>query len=414
MSGVASRRWLIWGTAVNSLGSGAYLPISLVLLTRVSGLALTTVGLLVTVTSLVSLAAMPYGGGLIDRVGARSVQRAAHMARAVGFLAYPVAHSLLAFASVALVVAVADRVSRVAQPALIASVATGEDRDRYLALNRSLTNAGLGLGGVAVTLLLMLDGRTPYVLVSCFNALSFATAALFVALLQVQVPDATSTTFVKAAASPYRTILSHQRFRQLTTANACSAFGYSALSMLIPLYAMKTLHTPSAFAGALFTLNTVLCAIGGVPVTSWITRRSIARSVAARGGLVLMTLAFVLMAVAAFMPSMPIVMSFMVAALVVYTLGELAHSPSSTAQALSVATDAERGRYMAVYQASWALAACLAPALFTTLIAARALVALALLSLLNGVAVLLLTRAHRLEIRQAKVPPTLTKTGGTA
>lgn len=402
MSGVASRRWLVWGTAVNSLGSGAYLPISLVLLTQVSGLALTTVGLLVTVTSLVSLAAMPYGGILIDRVGARSVQRAAHMARAVGFLAYPVAHSLLAFASVALVVAVADRISRVAQPALIASVTTGEDRDRYLALNRSLTNAGLGLGGVVVTLLLMMDGRTPYVLASWFNALSFAAAALFVALLQV--PGATSTALVKAPTSSYRTILSHRRFRQLTTANACSAFGYSALSMLIPLYAMKTLHTPGAFAGALFTLNTVLCAIGGVPVTSWITRRAIARSVAARGGLVLMTLAFALMAVAAFVPSMPVVMSLMVAALVVYTLGELAHSPSSTAQALSVATDAERGRYMAVYQASWALAACLAPALFTTLIATRALAALALLSLLNGVAVLLLTRADRPEIRQATVP----------
>lgn len=401
MTGLASRRWLVLATAVNSLGSGAYLPISLVLLTRVSGLALTTVGLLVTVTSLASLAAMPYGGVLIDRIGARSIQRAAHLARAAGFLAYPLTHSVPAFAAVALVVAVADRISRVGQPALIAAVTTGADRDRYLATNRSLTNAGLGLGGVVVTALLIGDGRTPYVLACGFNALSFAAAALFVTL--IAVPGGASTARGANAGASYRTILRHGRFRQLTIANACSAFSYSALSMLIPLYAIKALHTPDAFAGSLFTLNTILCAVGGVPVTSWLARHNVSRSAAARGGLALMTLAFALMAAAAFVPGMPLVMGLMVTALCVYTLGELAHSPSSTAQALAVASDAERGRYMAVYQVSWAVAAALAPALFTALISAQALMSLALLSVLNGAAILLLGRAEKPDVDRSPV-----------
>jgi hypothetical protein len=56
-------------------------------------------------------------------------------------------------------------------------------------------------------------------------------------------------------------------------------------------------------------------------------------------------------------------------AVAVYTLGELSHSPTSTALALEIATDAERGQGMAVFQTSWSLAAALAPLLFTALIA---------------------------------------------
>jgi hypothetical protein len=52
-------------------------------------------------------------------------------------------------------------------------------------------------------------------------------------------------------------------------------------------------------------------------------------------------------------------------AVAVYTLRVLGHSPTSTALALEIATDAERGQYMAVFQTSWSLA----PLLFTALIA---------------------------------------------
>lgn len=380
------KRWLVAATAVNAIGTGTYLPVSLIILVKLSSLALSTVGTVLTVTALVALFAMPAAGMLVDRWGARRFQVAVHVARMLGFLGFIAADSWAVFVVSATLVALGSATSRIGQVALIADVTTGTSRERYLAADRALNNAGLGLGGLVAAALLSAGGRTANVVVALIVASSYLLAAGCVALIKVAGPAASE----RRESARFRTILGNQEFRKLTLANACSAFGYSALPLFIPIFAVISQGLPPALAGGLFTLNTVLCAAGGVPVAAGIIRSGLSRRRAAQIGLLLMAGGLAMMLPVLVIDEAWLGSVVLVAAVGVYTLGELGHSPTSTALALDAATDTEKGQYMAVYQTSWSLASALAPLVFTALIALHPSAVIILLCALNAVAVALL------------------------
>ncbi|MER7003240.1 MFS transporter [Dactylosporangium sp. NPDC000555] len=386
------RRLLVASTAVNAVGNGAYLPVALLLLAAVTGIDLITVGVVLTAGQLLALLVMPVSGVLVDRFGAARMQTVNHLLRCLGFVAYPLAHQPALFLVLATLVAIAERGSRVAGPALIAEVVDGADRDRYLALDRALSNAGLGFGGVLLAGLLAVNGDTAYALTSWLAAVAFGVAALLTARIR------SARTGAGHPAGPsigFGQVLAHRGFRVLTAANALSAFGYAALSMLVPLYTVRALHLPAPLAGVLFTLNTIICATCGIPLMRWLRSRGLGSKRIARLGLALMSAGFVLMGSAVPLRAHTVAASaVLIIAMVIYSLGEVAHSPSSTSLALGVATERDRGRYLAVYQMSWAISAALAPALFSTLTNTQPLATLAGLVACNAVAFALLGRAE--------------------
>src|SRR5215470_18184570 len=69
----AGTRLLIAGDAVSALGTGLVLPLTLIYLHQVRGIALPEVGLLLTASGAVGLVAVPLAGVALDRFGARSV-----------------------------------------------------------------------------------------------------------------------------------------------------------------------------------------------------------------------------------------------------------------------------------------------------------------------------------------------------
>lgn len=70
-----------------------YIPFSLVFFHHVTGLSLTVVGLVMTVTGLAGLAFMPLAGTAVDRFGAKRVNLVLYGIRALGFALYPFAGS---------------------------------------------------------------------------------------------------------------------------------------------------------------------------------------------------------------------------------------------------------------------------------------------------------------------------------
>ncbi|MGN6574953.1 MAG: MFS transporter, partial [Nocardioides sp.] len=261
-----NRHLLAWSTAVNALGNGAYLPFSLVLLVELTGIPLARVGLTMTAAALLALALMPLMGTLIDRIGPRRALVAAHLLRATAFAAFPALHSLEAFAAAAVLSALTERVARIAQPALIGETADAAHTDRLVALTRSLNNAGMGLGGLAAALLAASHTTGTYLAAAWLNAATFIAAAIMVTAIR----PGPATSAKPAVPEPcdrstYRQVLTNPTFTLLVTSTALAAFGYSALTIFLPLYALS-LHTPAWTSGMLFSLNTVLCALAGVPV----------------------------------------------------------------------------------------------------------------------------------------------------
>ncbi|MFB6823361.1 MFS transporter [Streptomyces virginiae] len=397
---VAGERSLLLGIGISSVGIGMYVPFSLVFFHHVTGLSLTVVGLVMTVTGLAGLAFMPAAGTAVDRFGAKRVNLVLYGIRALGFALYPFAGSLPAFAAVSLVTALADRSFGVVQQSLIGEVAQGSARDRLQASTRALQNAGMGAGALLVSGVLALWGTGGFTCTAWGNSLAFALAGLLVgrvrAVRAVQVGRVVRPTAGAVGSLGYRTVLRDRPFLGLTAANFLTALGYSALSVLFPLYLSTLPAAPDSLTGAAFTVNTVLCAGIGVLIASRVRRSGARRTRSAALGALLFAAAFVgQIVLGTLRPGQTATLIALLAIVVVYTLGELVHSPSGGALSVSAAPEAVRGRYLATYQLSYSLAGALAPALFTALLAVDGRLPWAVLAVAALGAALALLRLER-------------------
>ncbi|MFG1806038.1 MFS transporter [Streptomyces sp. NPDC049040] len=377
-------RAMLGAMAVDAVGSGMYVPFSLVFFHHITGLSFAVVGAVLTAVGLVGMAALPLAGAAVDRYGARRVQLVLYGVRGAGFALYPLAASLPAFATVALGTAFGDRAFPAVQQSWIGEVATGADRDRLQAAARALRNGGLGAGALLASLVVTLAGDRGFIAAAYLNAASFGVAWLLMrrvhAPARPAVRPATKQEEPPAArqarqkGAGYRVVFADRPFLALTGANFLTALGYSALAVLFPLFIAGSLHGAQSLTGAAFTVNTVLCAVGGVHIARLTRRGGARRTRAAALGALLFAAAFAGLALLATVrPHAGWAAAGLLLALVtLYTVAETVHNPAAGSLAVAAAPEALRGRYMAAYQLSWSLASILAPSLFTTLTAADA------------------------------------------
>ncbi|MEW1864293.1 MFS transporter [Streptomyces sp. NPDC088194] len=408
--GIPGERAMLTAMGVDAVGSGMYVPFSLVFFHHITGLSFTVVGAVLTAVGLAGMAALPLAGTAVDRYGARRVQLLLYGVRGIGFALYPFATTLPAFAAVALFTAFGDRAFPAVQQAWIGEVASGTDRDRLQAASRALRNGGLGAGALLASLAISVAGGNGFTVAAWLNAASFAVAALLVRGVRsarggrgvdgrgvdgaAPVPAAAGRRPLRplprrplrplrplgrgragqGSAAGYRVVLRDRAFLGLTGANFLTALGYSALPVMFPLFIVGRLGLPQALTGAAFTLNTVLCAVGGVAVAGVVRRRGGRRTRAAALGATLFATAFAGLALLGTVRphSGWVLPAGLFALVVLYTTAETVHNPASGSLAVAAAPGELRGRYMATYQLSWSLASTLAPSLFTALNAADA------------------------------------------
>src|SRR6266487_4719583 len=175
---------------IDALGSGLFLPFSLLYFHHAGGLPLLEAGFGLSVAMLIALPAPLVGGVLIDRVGPKHVITATNGASAVGFAAYLLVHNLAALIAVALLVALSDRLFWAAQPALVAEISPSGARDRWFGLTAAVRCAGLGAGGLLAGIAVTRDSGGAYHVLAVTNAASFALCATLIAGLRV--PDCDS------------------------------------------------------------------------------------------------------------------------------------------------------------------------------------------------------------------------------
>ena len=274
-------RAVIAGIAIDATGSGMYVPFNLIFFHHVTGLPLSSIGLVLTVTSLIALAALPLGGSAVDRFGALKVLIALYLLRAIGFALYPLAHGIALFAMLALVTAAGTRAAPSTLQARFAELLEGTDRDRMQALSRSLGNAGLGAGTMIASVIIATGRNHSYVALAWLNAASFVIAAL----LALRTPASPRAARKRADRSGgYRLLARDRPFLALTLANLLLAIGYTSLTILLPVYAIGWLHLPDGLIGSAFIVNTIMCATLGVPVAAFLRRRFSTRNRMAAAG----------------------------------------------------------------------------------------------------------------------------------
>lgn len=398
-----ARRRFIAASAVDSVGNGVYVPLTMLFVQAFTGLSLTSIGGGLTLAGLCALAFMPVAGVLIDRYGGRCVFIGALALRAAGFAAYPLVGSYLAFLAVALVVAVGMWASSPSQQALIGDIAEGAERDRLLAWNRSIRNAGMGLGSLAAGGMLAFQGRAGFLAAAVALAAVFAVAAILVGRVPV-----TRTAAVRPEGGGrvgYRAVLVDRPYLLITAANFLIAFGYTAQAMALPVFLTREVGLPEVLAGVVFAVNTALVAALGVPVARLTLRGRRTRGAAL--GAIVFAVSFAAFAVLPRLDGGATVCVAVLAVAVLYTAGELVHAGPAQSLSVQAAPDPLRGRYLSVYQLSWSLCRTVAPLLLGFLLEAGPwqLWTVLVLMMLSGAGVLLLAErgmpTHALGAREA-------------
>jgi MFS family permease len=356
------QRRLLAASLADALGTGLFLPLSVIYLTRIVGLSPTRVGLGLMIAGLLAITAAPLSGALLSRFDARKIVLGCFAASALGFAAYIGVYSFATFVGVAIVVQFASRMDRPATAVLVLGVTPRARRVDALAWQYSLRNLGYGAGGLLAALALLAHGKTPFVVLLAANALSYVVASLLV----LRLPAVRPAERQEGEAGGYREVVRDRAYVSLALLNVIMALHDSLLLVAMPLWIVTRTKAPLPVTGLLFALNTVLVVVLQVRTT---------RNIAARGGIAgsyrIACLSFLIactaFALAAGVPAF-LAIVLLVVALGALTRAELATSAGEWFLSVELAPERLRQRYVSVFKTSMAVQQAVGPVLVTTLL----------------------------------------------
>jgi len=141
-----SRAGLLTTLAADNFGSGLFLPVVLLYVTRVVGLPLGAAGSIVAAGTVAGLAVPPLAGRLVDQAGPRLVVIGAELLQALGALTYLVARGAVAVGIAAVLLAAGQQLFYSSLFALLSDVAGTGAKDRPFAVAGMVRSAAFGLG----------------------------------------------------------------------------------------------------------------------------------------------------------------------------------------------------------------------------------------------------------------------------
>lgn len=359
---------LVAALAVDMLGSGLFMPISLLYFTAVTGMPLTTVGLLMSTATIVTLPLPILIGYLADRWNTRDLVLIAQVVQAAGFTAYVWVRSPASMLVVVVIVALGQRMFWSSFFTVVAGLAEdGEDdrrNDQRFALTGMVQAAFTGLGALIGGLALVKASVPTYRLVVLVNAATFVVSAVLMLLVprarRAEKPAAAE----KGPAGGYRVLLRDRPYLLLIAANTVFALCSVMIGIAVPIYLVEALPTPNWLVGPLLAINTLLLATGQGFVVKLVRPFTRMRSMVLAGVCwVLWSVAF---ALALRVPAVVLV-PYLVISMVFYVAAELIHAPISNALAAAAAPEHVRGRYLAIFQYCFTLANIVAPTFFAVL-----------------------------------------------
>ncbi len=387
---------------IDALGTGLYLPFSLLYFQAVAHLPLPVIGVALTIATVATLPVTPLIGALVDRYGARRLVIASQLLQALGFVGYLLVHSIPVLLVTALLVTAGSRAFYAAGTALIAQVAGPGERDRWYGFVGATQSLGLAAGGLLAGLVVAVNGALGYRALILADALSFLLAAL---LLHRHMRDPTPIQAEARQAGGYRAVLADRPFLGLIACNVVFALCGLMLTVGLAIYATEALGLSPTIVGAAFAVSTLLTLGTQTLIVRWLEphrrTRALGAAAAVRAlGAGLFVLALVLPRV--------ILVPYVCVVVGLYTLGGLLSTPTATALAAAAAPAGLQARYLALYELTWGIASALAPGVFTTLYAGGAALpwaTIAGLALIAGLAVMRLERRLPAQAVRAEVSP---------
>jgi len=356
---------LLTALGVDNFGSGLFLPLTLVYLTRDVGLPLNVAGPVISMGALAGLAVPAFTGRLVDRAGARAVVIASQLVQALGAAGYLLARSELPVLAAAMLLATGQQLFYSSLFALVSDVSGSGPPDRPFAVVNMVRAGCFGLGGLATGGLLTVAGPGVYRIAVIADALSFLACAVLLAWC-VRVPrppaggpggpgDPAGRARRAGRAGP----LSDRPFVALIVLTGLVMLAVDFYLTGMPVYVIEQLHAPDWLPGTLLAVSTTLSSLAGTFALRMTGR--LTRIAAIQAGAVLYVAWCAVSLAAILLPPAWRPADLMMAVVLLAAAG-LVCGPRAGALAASVAPPQARGRYLAAFQYAFTGAGVLAPA----------------------------------------------------
>jgi len=344
--GLSAPYWTLWlGTLINRLG-GFVAPFLGLYLTTQRGLPIEQAGLVVSLFGLGSLCASILGGVLADRLGRRTTLLLALLLGSAAMLGVGFAERPAAVAVLTFVLGLTSDMQRPATAAMVADVVSPADRLRAYGLLHWAINIGFSVAPVVAGLLAGISFRLLFVL----DAVTSLAYALLV-FLRLREPPATHDRRREPVLAGLVTVARDGRFMAFVALTFLVGVIYKQVD--VGLAADIGAHgiSPRGF-GAIVAVNGVLIVLLSPSIASRLS--PLPRGPVLAAAAVCTGLGFALHAPAA------TVLGF-IGGVVLWTFGEIASFPASSALVAERAPAHLRGRYQGAFIMSWGAAAFVGP-----------------------------------------------------
>lgn len=359
---VGEHRRFVAAIVADTVGSGLFMPITLLYFLAMTDLSLVQVGSALSLSAVLTMPGAFVIGSLVDRFGPRRMMLAGNLVQAAGMVAYLWADSLLAVALWTALLNLGRQSFWGSFGNVVTAISAPGERELWFGFLQAVRNLGYSIGGVLAGLALQIGTDVAFQSVVVVNAVTFVVA--FVLLLDV--PDHRAAHPADAPVEGWGVVLRDTAYLRLVLGQFGFVAGMMVLNFALPVYVAETIDLPGWVVGAIFTLNTALVGLGQGLVVRRMTGRVRARMMG------LAQLAFVasyaMFVVAGWLPVWLAVVVMLVGA-AVYTAGELTGGPVFSAAAAEAAPDHLRGRYLGLFQLSWGVGGAVTPVAFTWLLA---------------------------------------------
>ncbi|MGW4445884.1 MFS transporter [Streptomyces sp. NPDC004682] len=346
-------------TLLDRIGSGLWASVSVLYFTYVSHLSAAQVGALAAIAGAAGIAGAPLGGRIADRLPLTHVLVGLQLLRALASFALLTTDHYGLLVAYSALGALGDRAASILTK-LYATRVAGPDRVRYQAINRTASNAGWALGGLAAAAALTLGTTTAYRWLLAGDALSFVLVALLT--LTCAEPPSTSRVAATAEDTPRtrpRTPWRDRTYLAYVGTETVLFLDDTYFKIGLPLWIAHTPGVPHGLAPLLLVLNSVLVVAFQVPLSRFGATTEASRrlllplsAVFAAGGLT-MTLSATGDPLRA--------TCLLTASAALFTLAEMLHATVSWELSVALAPDDAQGTYLGVHGLAQAAQRSLGP-----------------------------------------------------
>jgi MFS family permease len=352
LRGLPRPAWILFlGTFLNKFGTFV-LPFLTVYLTR-RGFSLAAAGTAMSAYGIGSLMASVLGGQLADTIGRRKTIVLSMFSVAGAMLLLSQSHNLVAIVAATWLAALTGELYRPASSALLADLVPPELRVTAFSAYRMAFNAGFAFGPATAGFL----AERGYFWLFAGDA---ATSVLFGVIALALLPRTPVTRYENGGwTADLKVLAADREFHRVLFGAFVIGLVFLQISSSFSLHVTRLGFSPATY-GMILSLNGVLVTFCELPMTSFIGRFRPWH---------MMALGYLLIAIGfagnAFAHTVPALMG----CVVIFTFGEMATFPVSSAYIAGLAPAHLRGRYMGAYSLTWSAALIFAPQMGLRLLA---------------------------------------------